>query len=114
MKLKATQLVMVVIAVVASAPLAICAHVANFRDFSLTERGSVVLPGRLYVPPEAASNPAQPRPFITFLHGGGESGSNNVSQVNGNIDNLLAEAKRRGAFLYAPQTPNNWSSATLT
>src|SRR6185295_17486996 len=46
--------------------------------------------------------------------GGGESGTDNTSQINVNIDNLLAEAKRRGAFLYAPQTTSNWSSATLT
>jgi predicted peptidase len=48
------------------------------------------------------------------MHGAGEDGTNNTSQINVNIDNLLAEAKRRGAFLYAPQTTNNWSSATLT
>ena len=35
-------------------------------------------------------------------------------QVNANIDNLLAEAKRRGAFLYAPQTSSNWSGDTIT
>jgi predicted peptidase len=114
MKIKATRLVLVAIIVAAPAPHAISANVADFQNFSLTVNGSLLLPGRLYVPPEAIANPAQRRPFITFLHGGGESGSNNVSQVNGNIDNLLAEAKRRGAFLYAPQTPNNWSSAILT
>jgi predicted peptidase len=114
MKLSAAPLFLALIAVFASAPVAISANVADFRDFSLTVNGSVALPGRLYVPPEAASNPAQPRPFITFLHGGGESGSNNVGQLSSNIDNLLAEAKRRGAYLYAPQTPNNWSSAILT
>lgn len=47
------------------------------------------------------------------MHGAGESGTNNAAQVNGNIDNLLAEAKRRGAFLYAPQTNGGWSSATI-
>src|SRR4051794_13355906 len=48
------------------------------------------------------------------MHGAGEDGTNNSSQVNVNIDNLLAEAKRRGAYLYAPQTTNNWSSSALT
>jgi predicted peptidase len=90
------------------------ASVADFLDYSLVVSGQLLLPGRLFVPPEAASNPALPRPFILFLHGGGESGSNNLSQINVNIDNLLAEAKRRGAFLYAPQTPNNWSGVTLS
>jgi predicted peptidase len=93
---------------------ALAANVADFTDFSLRNASNqVLLPGRLYVPPEA-SHLNSPRPFIVFLHGGGESGSNNLSQINVNIDNLLVEAKRRGAFLYAPQTPNAWSDLTLT
>src|SRR3954471_23052000 len=93
---------------------AAAANVADFIDFSMRNgRNQVVLPGRLYVPPEA-SNTASARPFILFLHGGGEDGTNNTSQVNVNIDNLLAEAKRRGAYLYAPQTTTNWSSTTTT
>jgi predicted peptidase len=91
------------------------ANVADFIDFSLISgRNQVVLPGRLYVPPEATTDPTTPRPFILFMHGAGEDGTNNISQIDGNIDNLLAEAKRRGAFLYAPQTTNNWSSTSLT
>jgi predicted peptidase len=81
----------------------------EFAVFSLTEGASTLLRGRLYVPPEA-SNP-EPRPLILFLHGAGESGANNTAQVNANIDNLLREAKRRGAFLYAPQTNNGWGNA---
>src|SRR3954452_1076994 len=93
---------------------AAAANVADFIDFSLRNgRNQVVLPGRLYVPPEA-SNTASARPFILFLHGGGEDGTNNTSQVNVNIDNLLAEAKRRGAYLYAPQTADNWGSTNTT
>jgi predicted peptidase len=92
--------------------LAVAANVADFNDFSLRNASNqVVLPGRLYVPPEA-SNTAVPRPFILFLHGVGEDGSNNTSQINVNIDNLLAEAKRRGAYLYAPQTIDNWGVTT--
>lgn len=95
--------------------IAPAANVADFIDFSLRNgTGQVILPGRLFVPPEATSDPATPRPFILFFHGAGEDGTNNTSQINVNIDNLLAEAKRRGAFLYAPQTSSNWSSATLT
>src|SRR6185436_15871527 len=95
--------------------IAPAANVADFLDFSLRNASNqVILPGRLYVPPEATSDPTTPRPFILFMHGGGETGTNNTSQVNGNIDNLLAEAKRRGAYLYAPQSTGNWSSATLT
>ncbi len=90
------------------------AAVGDFIDFSLRSGATTLLPGRLYVPPESVTDPLTKRPFILFLHGAGESGTNNAAQINVNIDNLLAEAKRRGAFLYAPQTPSNWSSATLT
>lgn len=92
------------------------ANVNDFIDFSLrSTNGALLLPGRLYVPPEAAT-PAESRPLILFLHGAGESGTNNVAQVNQNIDNLLAEAKQRGAFLYAPQTnnTNTWAATTAT
>jgi predicted peptidase len=100
---------------VAASSEARAANVADFVDFSLRNTsGAVVLPGRLYVPPEAVIDSATLRPFIVFLHGGGETGTNNTSQVLFNIDNLLAEAKRRGAFLYAPQSPGTWSSASLT
>jgi len=106
--------IVVCLAVVSITSLAAAANVADFVDFSLRNgRNQVTLPGRLYVPPEA-SNAAVPRPFILFLHGAGEDGTNNTSQVNVNIDNLLAEAKRRGAYLYAPQTTTNWSSTTTT
>jgi predicted peptidase len=74
----------------------------------------VLLQGRLYVPPES-SDLAAHRPLIVFLHGSGEAGHDNANQVNGNIDNLLAEAKRRGAFLYAPQAPGDeWRDRNLT
>jgi predicted peptidase len=99
-----------------SAAMACQAHAANvadFLDFSLKSGSTNILPGRLYVPPEA-SLPGAERPFILFLHGAGEAGTNNTAQVNGNIDNLLAEAKRRGAYLYAPQSTGAWSSTTLT
>jgi predicted peptidase len=69
------------------------------------------LPGRLYVPP--TYNPAQQYPLILFLHGGGERGNDNVSQVNQNIDHLFTEAKRRQAILYAPQLLEgaSWAAA---
>lgn len=96
------------------ATTASAANVNDFINFSLTNPSGVLLPGRLYVPPEALADPTTPRPLVLFLHGAGESGTNNAAQVNGNIDGLLAEAKRRGAFLYAPQTNAGWSSATIT
>ena len=79
------------------------ANLADFINFSHPN-----VPGRLYVPPEA--DPTNPRPLILFLHGAGETGTNNVAQINVNIDNLLQGAKDRGAFLYAPQaTTFTWA-----
>jgi predicted peptidase len=89
------------------------ASLADFVDFSLRFGTTTLLPGRLYVPPAAIADPSTPRPFILFLHGAGESGVNNAAQVNGNIDQLLAEAKRRNAFLYAPQTNGGWASTAI-
>jgi len=95
-------------------PLAAAANPDDFIDFTLrTETNALLLPGRMYVPPEA-SGASAPRPLIVFLHGAGESGTNNLAQINVNIDNLLAEAKERGAFLYAPQTNASWSPTTIT
>jgi len=89
-------------------PGAQAASVAEFQVFSLTGgSGTTLLPGRLYVPPDAAADPT-PRPLILWLHGAGGVGTNNTSQVGGNIDELFAEAKQRGAFVYAPQTPTDW------
>ena len=92
------------------------ADVAEFTDFSLRDaNNTVVMPGRLYVPPEATTDPNLPRPLIVFLHGSGEAGKDNANQVNGNVDNLLAEAKRRGAFLFAPQSPEEeWRDKAVT
>jgi len=89
------------------------ARVTDFADFSLrASDNSLLMPARLYVPPGA--NSGAPRPLILFLHGSGESGINNTSQINGNIDNLLAEAKQRGAFLLAPQTNGGWHAQLPT
>jgi predicted peptidase len=106
----------ILVACVIAPVFAHAADIADFLDFSLRDtNNAVVLPGRLYVPPEAANDPHVPRPLIVFLHGSGEAGHDNVNQVNGNIDNLLAEAKRRGAFLYAPQAPGDeWREKDLT
>lgn len=88
------------------AAISSAANISDFIDFSTTS-----VPGRLYVPPLAATGP---RPLIVFLHGSGEVGSDNQVQVTGqNINNLLSAAKARGAYLYAPQTPIGWSSNSV-
>jgi predicted peptidase len=88
------------------------ADINEFIDFSFKAGSSTLLPGRLYVPPEAASGP---RPLILYLHGSGQIGLDNIRQVSAfSIDNLLAQAKQRGAFVYAPQTNSSWLSKTTT
>jgi predicted peptidase len=95
------------------APSVRAAFTTDFIDFSLRAAdNSLLLPGRLYVPPEA--NAAGPRPLILFLHGSGESGTDNTAQVNINILNLWVEARQRNAFIYAPQTNAGWNSTTVT
>jgi poly(3-hydroxybutyrate) depolymerase len=103
------RLAVVLSAASAFVSLAGAANVSDFINFSHPS-----VPGRLYVPPEAADH-ANPRPLILFLHGSGETGTNNILQINGNIDNLLQGAKDNGAFLYAPQaTTFTWADPTRT
>jgi hypothetical protein len=112
--MKFHRMTLLPLAVVLSAALAFVslAGAANVSDFINFSHPSV--PGRLYVPPEAADT-TNPRPLILFLHGSGETGTNNLSQINVNIDNLLQGAKDQGAFLYAPQaTTFTWADTTRT
>ena len=89
------------------------AGVQDFVNFSYSDGSGVVLPGLLHVPAQYASDPKAPRPLILFFHGSGESGTDNYSQISVNIDELLAGAKARGAFLYAPQTNTGWDDPGL-
>ena len=88
--------------------------ISDFVDFSLRSGGSTLLPGRLYVPPEAIGGSATPRPFIVFLHGGSGAGTDNMHQLNQDMVDLAFEAERRGAFLYLPQAPLNWRPKAVT
>jgi predicted peptidase len=91
------------------------ASVSDFIDFTLRSARSntVVLPGRLYVPPEAGQ-PGSPRPLMIFLAGSGANGTDNLAQLAQVTDLMMAEAKDRGAFLYVPQATSTWSSQTVT
>ena len=92
-------------------------YAADPNDFVVYTAPGV--PGQLYVPPGSETSET-PRPLILFLHGAGETGTNNTSQINANMDNLLNAAKERDAFLYAPQattTPGgiyNWDDTVRT
>ena len=87
------------------------ASVAVFEDYSLKVGSQVVLPGRLYAP---AASAGELRPLVLYLHGSGENGTNNLNQIGVTIDNLLADVERRGAYLYAPQTSDNWNASSIT
>jgi predicted peptidase len=96
------------------AQLAVAADAGDFVPYNFLDgNGKVVLPGQLYVPAAYATDPKTLRPLILFLHGSGESGTNNLDQINGNIDNLHAAAKARGAFLYAPQSQTDFDDAKI-
>jgi len=94
-------------------PSLLAADLADFADYSLrNSSGQVLMPGRLYIPPEA-SNTASPRPFMLYLHGGGARGTDNTTQILQTPDYMLEEAKARGAFLYVPQMADTWASNTM-
>lgn len=98
---------------IATSPWAAAANIADFTDYSLrNSSGQVILPGRLFIPPEAAGDPLSPRPLMLYLHGGGARGTNNIAQIEQTPDFMLDEAKRRAAFLYVPQTADTWSSTS--
>jgi predicted peptidase len=85
--------------------------VKGFSEHWYTETGSgLTLPFRLFKPLDYDANPEREYPLILFLHGAGESGTDNVDQINGNINNLLAHAKmdEYAAFILAPQTNSGW------
>jgi predicted peptidase len=87
----------------------------DFVDYSLRNASNqVLLPGRLYVPPDAQVPNAAPRPLIINLAGGGGDGTDNSIQLNFLTDVMIDEATQRGAFIYAPQTVNSWSTTTVT
>ncbi len=91
------------------------ASVADFSDFSLRNGlNQVLLPGRLYTPPEAQLPNAAPRPLIINLAGSGGNGTDNSIQLGFITDVMMAQAQQRGAFIYAPQTVSSWSTTTVT
>jgi predicted peptidase len=108
--LTAVSTVVILLVAILARPSA-AASVNDFQIYNFVDESNVTrLLGRLHVPADYSSDPATLRPLILFLHGAGESGTNNVAQINGNIDNLLTAAKARDAFLYAPQTNSGWEN----
>lgn len=86
---------------------------SDFNVFSWDryDNGTTDWPGQLYIPD--APQPAKGAPLVVFFHGAGEVGTNNTSQINGNINSLLAKAEPNNFYLYAPQTWSAWGPDQL-
>jgi poly(3-hydroxybutyrate) depolymerase len=114
--MKRFHLVIGLLAASAVAPqMTPAANVANFIDFSLRDASNqVLLPGRLYVPPQSLVPSSAPRPLMMYLHGAVANGTDNLAQVAEVKDRMLTEAMQRGAFLYVPQAISTWNTQTIT
>jgi len=89
---------------------ALAADPAEFLALSFTDSTGTT-PYRLYVPP--TYDPEKQYPLVLFLHGAGEKGTDNVRQINGNIDNLFNHVKmpQYESLLVAPQAAGWWGGA---
>jgi predicted peptidase len=69
--------------------------------------GSSSIQYRLYRP-AGWDAPGANFPVVLFLHGAGERGSNNTSQVSSHVQGLIdaTESGQFAAFLIAPQVPS--------
>ena len=83
------------------------ASASDFLALSYTDAGGTT-PYRLYVPP--TYNASKQYPLVLFLHGAGEKGTDNLKQIGGNINNLLAHVKlpQYESLLVAPQAEGWW------
>lgn len=86
--------------------------------YGTSDGGNPPLPFRYFVPP--GYDAAVAYPLILFLHGSGERGSNNESQLNNDANGAMrllddANLALQPVFMVAPQCPTNgwWSGATL-
>ncbi len=73
-------------------------QVQGLDEFAAKKDGDVLY--RLYSPKSK-----QPRPMILFLHGGGESGFDNLKQMVGTIGALHLAEKYPDFYIMAPQAP---------
>lgn len=70
-----------------------------------TDVQGAALPYRVYVPPNY--DPTKTYPVVLFLHGVGESGTNNTSQLTGQTSPLNLIDSQYPAFYIAPQCPTS-------
>ncbi|RJK93709.1 alpha/beta hydrolase-fold protein [Vallicoccus soli] len=95
-------------------------EVEDFTALTYTDSAGTTLPFRLYQPEAYREDPDADReyPLVVFLHGGGERGTNNITQITANRGAVtFTEPERQAedpAFVLAPQVPpgreNSWVS----
>lgn len=91
---------------------------ADFASRVTTPDGGngLALPYRIHVPAACASRRC---PLLLFLHGAGETGSNNTAQLNNRANGAFrlaedAQALGQPVIMVAPQTPEWWSNESPT
>jgi predicted esterase len=100
-----------VFATIALAPTALAIDYANSLSLSFAYGAGRSLPYRLFLPP-GHDAPGASFPLVVFLHGAGERGTNNTSQL-AYIDGLVTTTRTdHAAFLLVPQAPRDdyWGS----
>ncbi len=94
----------------------ITAIVDSFASLTYTDSAGTTLPFRLFRP---QTRPGRTYPLVVFLHGAGERGTNNLSQMTANQGAVTFAAPRRQAtdpsFVLAPQAPAdlNWTTPKI-
>jgi predicted esterase len=90
------------------------ASLADFQPFSYTAPDETVMPYRLFVPPDY--DPQRKYPLVVWLHGAGETGTNNTgpaSHVAAHRVAARAKDPEYSSFVLVPQTHagfgNYWS-----
>lgn len=113
------------VAIFVTALIAVLSRAQNAKDLTTPETfvapTGETLAYRLFMP--SGIPEGQKLPLVLFLHGAGERGSNNVSQLVHGIDALIRHGQESGdpAILLAPQCPANakwvevpWNAASHT
>jgi predicted esterase len=92
------------------------ASLADFQPFSYTAPGGEVMPYRLFVPPD--HDPQRKYPLVVWLHGAGETGTNNTgpaSHVAAHRVAARAKDPEYSSIVLVPQTHtgfgNYWSAS---
>ena len=82
-----------------------------FMPYVFTDYDGTVIPYRIYVP--SSYDPSNPLPVVTILHGAGERGNDNISQLKNMVSKLFNQENSpyANAIVICPQCPswpNQW------